>query len=94
MAYVVRPMEALVFPWHLIIQSIQKQIDCVICAWFLQALFLTSYNGNGISYNTYGYVSSYNGYNYSPEWRRFMSPDDTSYLDPENVNGLNLYAKK
>ena len=28
---------------------------------------------------------------YSPEWRRFISPDDTSYLDPENVNGLNLY---
>ena len=29
---------------------------------------------------------------YSPEWRRFISPDDTSYLDPENVNGLNLYC--
>ena len=28
---------------------------------------------------------------YSPEWRRFISPDDTAYLDPENVNGLNLY---
>ena len=29
---------------------------------------------------------------YSPEWRRFISPDDTAYLDPENVNGLNLYC--
>ena len=29
---------------------------------------------------------------YNPEWRRFLSPDDTAYLDPENVNGLNLYA--
>ena len=29
---------------------------------------------------------------YSPKWRRFISPDDTSYLDPENVNGLNLYC--
>ena len=29
---------------------------------------------------------------YSPEFRRFISPDDTSYLDPENVNGLNLYC--
>ncbi len=29
---------------------------------------------------------------YNPEWRRFLSPDSTSYLDPENVNGLNLYA--
>ncbi len=29
---------------------------------------------------------------YNPEWRRFLSPDSTSYLDPKNVNGLNLYA--
>ena len=27
-----------------------------------------------------------------PLWRRFISPDDTGYLDPESVNGLNLYA--
>ena len=29
---------------------------------------------------------------YNPEWRRFISPDDTAYLDPESPNGLNLYA--
>ena len=29
---------------------------------------------------------------YNPEWRRFISPDDTAYLDPESANGLNLYA--
>ena len=29
---------------------------------------------------------------YSPIWRRFISPDDTAYLDSESVNGLNLYA--
>jgi RHS repeat-associated protein len=29
---------------------------------------------------------------YNHQWRRFISPDGTSYLDPENVNGLNLYA--
>ena len=29
---------------------------------------------------------------YNPEWRRFISHDDTSYLDPENFSGLNLYA--
>ena len=29
---------------------------------------------------------------YNPEWRRFISPDDTSYLDPETPNGLNLYC--
>ena len=28
---------------------------------------------------------------YSPEFRRFISPDDTAYLNPESVNGLNLY---
>ena len=29
---------------------------------------------------------------YSPKWRRFISPDDTSYLDPSSVNGLNQYC--
>ena len=29
---------------------------------------------------------------YSPELRRFISPDDTAYLDSESVDGLNLYA--
>ncbi len=29
---------------------------------------------------------------YSPEWRRFISPDNTAYLDPESANGLNLYC--
>ena len=29
---------------------------------------------------------------YSPTWRRFISPDDTSYLDPEIESGLNLYC--
>ena len=29
---------------------------------------------------------------YNPAWRRFISPDNTSYLDPDTPNGLNLYA--
>ena len=29
---------------------------------------------------------------YSPELCRFISPDEVSYLDPESVNGLNLYC--
>ena len=29
---------------------------------------------------------------YSPKWRRFISPDSTSYLDAESVNGLNQYC--
>ena len=29
---------------------------------------------------------------YSPELRRFISPDSIDYLDPESINGLNLYA--
>lgn len=29
---------------------------------------------------------------YCPEWRRFISPDSTEYIDPENPNGLNLYV--
>ena len=29
---------------------------------------------------------------YSPKLCRFISPDDIEYLDPESVNGLNLYC--
>ena len=29
---------------------------------------------------------------YSPELCRFISPDDVEYLDPESINGLNLYC--
>ncbi len=29
---------------------------------------------------------------YNPEWRRFISPDKTAYIDPETPNGLNLYC--
>ncbi len=29
---------------------------------------------------------------YDPEVGRFISPDEISYFDPDNVNGLNLYA--
>ena len=30
--------------------------------------------------------------NYNPEWGRWIQPDDIEYLDPTNINGLNLYA--
>ena len=29
---------------------------------------------------------------YNPAWGRWISPDSIEYLDPESVNGLNLYA--
>ncbi len=29
---------------------------------------------------------------YSPIWRRFISPDSTSYIEPETPTGLNLYC--
>ena len=52
---------------------------------------------NPIRYRGYYWDSETNWYYlnaryYSPEFRRFISPDDTSYLDPESVNGLNLYC--
>ena len=54
-------------------------------------------NYNPIRYRGYYWDSETNLYYlnaryYSPEWRRFIFPDDTSYLDPESVNGLNLYC--
>ena len=52
---------------------------------------------NPIRYRGYYYDREINLYYlnaryYNPQWRRFISPDDTGYLDPETPNGLNLYA--
>ena len=52
---------------------------------------------NPIRYRNYYYdretkLYYLNARYYNPEWRRFISPDDTAYLDPETPNGLNLYA--
>ena len=52
---------------------------------------------NPIRYRGYYYDRETNLYYlnaryYNPEWRRFISPDDTAYLDPETPNGLNLYC--
>ena len=54
-------------------------------------------NANPIRYRGYYYDSDTglyycNARYYSPKWRRFISPDDTAYLDPESPNGLNLYC--
>ena len=54
-------------------------------------------NANPIRYRGYYYDDDTglyycNARYYSPKWRRFISPDDTTYLDPESVNGLNLYC--
>ena len=54
-------------------------------------------HANPIRYRGYYYDENtklyyLNARYYSPEFRRFISPDDTYYLDPENVNGLNLYC--
>ena len=54
-------------------------------------------NNNPIRYRGYYYDKEtklyyLNSRYYNPEWRRFISPDSTDYLDPESINGLNLYA--
>ena len=54
-------------------------------------------NNNPIRYRGYYYDKETNLYYlnsryYNPEWRRFISPDNPDYLDPETPNGLNLYA--
>ena len=52
---------------------------------------------NPFRYRSYYYDSDTNLYYlnaryYSPELRRFISPDDTTYIVPKNANGLNLYC--
>ena len=54
-------------------------------------------NANPIRYRGYYYDDDTglyycNARYYSPKWRRFISPDDTAYLNPKSVNGLNLYC--
>ena len=54
-------------------------------------------NNNPIRYRGYYFDSETGCYYlsaryYNPQWRRFISPDSTDYLDPESANGLNLYA--
>ena len=54
-------------------------------------------NYNPIRYRGYYYdretkLYYLNARYYNPQWRRFISPDSTKYIDPENPNGLNLYA--
>ena len=62
---------------------------------FLDGAEENVYNKNtGCSYYSDDDTGLYycNARYYSPKWRRFISPDDTAYLDPESVNGLNLYC--
>ena len=59
-------------------------------------LYDLAYN-NPIRYRGYYYdretgLYYLNARYYNPEWRRFISPDSTEYIDSENPNGLNLYA--
>ena len=54
-------------------------------------------DSNPIRYRSYYYDKDtglyyLNARYYNPQWRRFISPDNTAYLDVENANGLNLYA--
>ena len=54
-------------------------------------------NANPIRYRGYYFdretgLYYLNARYYSPEWRRFISPDASEYIDPETPNGLNLYT--
>ena len=46
----------------------------------------------GYYYDTETQLYYLNARYYNPQWRRFISPDSTEYIDSENPNGLNLYA--
>lgn len=67
------------------------------CTMSSETMDYTVANANPIRDHGYYYDSDTglyccNARYYSPKWRRFISPDDTAYLDPESVNGLNLYC--
>ncbi len=57
-----------------------------------QIAFINPIRYRGYYYDTETKLYYLNARYYNPEWRRFISPDDTAYLDPETPNGLNLYC--
>ena len=79
-----------------------KVVDYTYDAWGNCTIQSTTTNytvahANPIRYRGYYYDEDtglyyLNARYYNPEWRRFISPDDTAYLDPETPNGLNLYC--
>ncbi len=79
----------------------EKQVEYAYDAWgncttIYQANSELAYL-NPIRYRGYYYdvetgLYYLNARYYSPEWRRFISPDAAEYIDPETPNGLNLYA--
>ena len=79
----------------------EKQVEYAYDAWG-NCEIVYGENSNLASLNPIRYRGYYydtetgmyylNARYYSPEWRRFISPDDTEYIDPETPNGLNLYA--
>ena len=46
----------------------------------------------GYYYDTETKLYYLNARYYSPEWRRFIQPADTSGVNPYSINGLNLYT--
>ncbi len=67
------------------------------CTVLSQTTDTTLANANPIRYRGYYFDTEtglyyLNSRYYNPEWRRFISPDDTAYIDPQTVNGLNLYV--
>ena len=82
-------------------QSGTKVAEYAYDAWgnctILYSASNTIVNNNPIRYRGYYYdretgLYYLNARYYNPQWRRFISPDDSSYLDPETPNGLNLYC--
>ena len=79
----------------------EKQVEYAYDAWGNCEVICADTHGlanaNPIRYRGYYYDTEtglyyLNARYYSPEWRRFISPDAAEYIDPKTPNGLNLYA--
>ena len=78
----------------------EKQVEYAYDAWGNCEVICADTHGlanaNPIRYRGYYYDTEtglyyLNARYYSPEWRRFISPDAAEYIDSETPNGLNLY---
>ena len=79
----------------------EKQVEYAYDAWGNcetvygendELAYLNPIRYRGYYYDTETKLYYLNARYYSPEWRRFISPDAAEYIDPETPNGLNLYA--
>ena len=85
--------------FHLLILNYHRHRNCILllyslhCQQYLRCFALYNpFRWKGYYYDVETGLFMVGHRYYNPEWGRWIQPDDIEYLDPSNINGLNLYA--